>query len=244
MPFETGPVIRPVALRENRRRPPHMEGGLLRRCLSRLGRGIGIAGCLGVLAAGPAAAQANVSGRTPQACAAITDDADRLACFDALFPRQMPAGAEPGAWALRIETSMLANRPNVYLDVKSRETVPADYGTPERARLRVQCVENTTSVLFRLAGNYMSDYGEAGLIRYRIDDQPAQSVRGNATRDNLAIGLTTGSAAIPFVRRLFSASSLLVEVQPVNKSNAPVTLTFPVAGLEQAIAPLRKACHW
>jgi len=57
-----------------------------------------------------------------------------------------------------------------------------------------------------------------------------------------AFGFWQGDKAVPFVKRLLSAKRLLVETTPFGAR--PVLAEFPVEGLNEAVAPLRKACGW
>ena len=57
-----------------------------------------------------------------------------------------------------------------------------------------------------------------------------------------SLGLGDGFAAIPFVKKLFGHSKLLI--QAASFSDSTVTAEYDIAGLEEAIAPLREACHW
>ena len=51
-----------------------------------------------------------------------------------------------------------------------------------------------------------------------------------------------GANAIGFAKKLFSGNNLLIRATPYSDSS--IQVEFPIAGLEQAIAPLRKACKW
>jgi type VI secretion system protein VasI len=60
------------------------------------------------------------------------------------------------------------------------------------------------------------------------------------------VGLWTGATAIPFIKQLFGAKQLLVRMTPRSATDLMGRLMgrFRVEGLEQAIEPLRRQCHW
>jgi hypothetical protein len=71
-----------------------------------------------------------------------------------------------------------------------------------------------------------------------ISDAAAKTKSSDESNDNEALGLWSGGAAIPFIKELFGATTLLVRATPFNES--AVTAELPIAGLEEAIKPLRE----
>jgi type VI secretion system protein VasI len=180
-----------------------------------------------------------------KSCAPIAEPLDRLACYDAIFnPAPDLDLPENGLWDVRVEETAINNRQDVHLELASEGVVPVEYGLPQQAKLRIRCLNNVTSTLFSVGGNYMSEYGRFGEITYRIDNGAPRTIRGRVTSDNQSIGLPTGAAAIPFVQQILAADTLLVSVNPVNRDESPVALVFHVEGLDKAIQPLRQSCGW
>ena len=107
--------------------------------------------------------------------------------------------------------------------------------------LVIRCVENTTALYFHFGGLFMSDL-DHGHVEYRIDKKKPSSRRFQESNDHEALGLWSGAGSIPFIKEMFGAEKLLIRATP--HSESMVTGEFNIGGLEQAIEPLRKACHW
>lgn len=177
-------------------------------------------------------------------CARIDSDLDRLACYDRAAGRT-PAVSQTtpaeGDWSVRTETSELTDETNVFMSVHSEEDINCGWNRGGRIQLLVRCMENTTSVIF-LTDCHMTSHGGYGVVDYRVDDNPARDIRMEESTSNRALGLWVGRRSIPFIRNLFGARQLIARMTPYAEN--PFTVTFDIAGLEDAIAPLRAACNW
>lgn len=195
----------------------------------------------GPASTGPSFAQTENTG---QSCAAIEDGGARLLCYDAVFrvthSNDAPAGL--GIWKSDADTSKIDDSKEVYLSVDSAEPVSTKFGEGDPATLTVRCQKRTTAVSIYFGGAFMADSGGFGKVVYRIDKKPAVTKAWDVSTSNKHLGLWNGGTAIPFIKSLFGANQVLIEATPFNEDS--VTLTFPVAGLESAIKPLRDACKW
>ncbi|WP_163265588.1 type VI secretion system-associated protein TagO [Chelativorans alearense] len=192
-----------------------------------------------ILAAGSAIA-------APDACIQIDSDLDRLACYDreaGRTPKQEILPTPAGKWSVRKETSKLTDQTNVFLTVASEETVNCGWNSGDKIRLYVRCMENSTSLIFQ-TGCHMtsSDYNDYGHITYRLDDEKARTVSGDESTNNRSLGLWSGGRSIPVIKQMFGKSQMIVRMTPYSES--PFTATFNIAGLDEAITPLRQACSW
>ena len=86
------------------------------------------------------------------ACHAIKTDSDRLACYDQqtgfLVSEKEPVKeASTGQqWHKSEENSSLDGRTDVWLSVDSKNSQPNQIGSPEKARLWVRCMNNSTNL--------------------------------------------------------------------------------------------------
>jgi type VI secretion system protein VasI len=179
-------------------------------------------------------------------CIRIDNDLDRLACYDkeaGRTPKQEKLPSSAGKWEIQKETSKLTDQTNVYLTVESNEIIDCGWNHGDRIRLWVRCVENTTALVFQ-TGCHMtsSSYSDYGKITYRLDEEKAQTIRANESTNNRSLGLWSGARSIPIIKKMFGKSSMIVRMTPFSEN--PFTATFNISGLEDAIAPLRKACKW
>lgn len=177
-------------------------------------------------------------------CVTLDSDLDRLACYDGVAGRtpQVDQSEDPDSeWNVRTETSALTDEENVILSVRSEEVIDCGWNRGDRIRLYVRCIENTTAFIFT-TNCHMTSHGGYGTVDYRIDDAPARQIRMQESTNNRSLGLWYGGQSIPLIRSLFGARQLIARMTPFSENS--FTVTFNVAGLEEAIAPLREACHW
>jgi type VI secretion system protein VasI len=182
---------------------------------------------------------------TPEQCGAVDDGAERLVCYDLLFrvDRKAPTASSQSRWVVSSETSRLDDTTNVFLTLVSSDTFPRRFsGGAAHGSMIVRCMENTTSMIFRMGDHHLADLQSYGRITYRIDETSAKTQRFVESTDNRALGLWNGGSSIPFVKALFGAENLLVQITPFGES--PITVDFPIAGIEDEIVPLREACGW
>lgn len=145
-------------------------------------------------------------------------------------------------WRVSESTSEIDDSPRVILSVSSSDLIRDKFGRVGRGDLVLRCLENTTVLYVNFAGNFMSDHGSYGNVTYRIDDAEARTARMRESTNHESLGLWSGGASIPVIKRMFGHDTLIVRATPYNES--PVTITFPISGLSEEIKPLREACHW
>ncbi|WP_457650856.1 type VI secretion system-associated protein TagO [Profundibacter sp.] len=180
-----------------------------------------------------------------QECITIDNDLDRLACYDKASgrtPITETVTPNDGKWNVRIERSEFKDTKDVYLSLDSNEPVQCRFGSAETVTLLLRCSENTTSIFFSTPCHVTSGYGGYGNVEYRVDDKPAGKRGFQESTDNRALGLWRGGSSIPFIKKLFGGKELLIRFTPYGES--PKTASFAIVGIDDAIKPLREACHW
>jgi len=185
----------------------------------------------------------------PKACAAIKKDADRLECFDLIFKKTIissPANDTKykgnGSWDVYIEKSKIDDTENVRLRLRSDKKHQTRFRREEFIELNILCRENKTDMYVNFGSSFMSDTLGAGKVTYRIDARKARKRQFTGSTDHSSLGLWGGGNAIPFVKQLFGARKLLIRAVPYSEN--AITADFSITGIENAIKPLRKACHW
>ena len=181
-------------------------------------------------------------GQTFEECAELVRNSDRVACFDAL--RSGGAGVSGGgAWTVRQEPSEFTDDTNVYLSLESSDSSVCGRNRDDKVVLWIRCREDTTSVLFQTSCHMTSSsYHDYGDVHYSLDGGPPAMVAMTKWRDNFSLGLWRGDEAIPFIRHILEADVMTARMKPFDEDI--FTVSFAIAGLPQAIAPLRAACHW
>lgn len=175
-------------------------------------------------------------------CGAIENVAERLLCYDGIFRTpntDMPARTN---WDVSISTSPLTDEQTVVALVLSNEEISCGRSTDQRMILLVRCKENSTSLYFDTGCHMTSGHGDYGKMEMRIDTQTAISVSGAESTNNEALGLWGGAKSIPIIKKMLGGELLTVRMTPFVQN--PFVVTFNIAGMQSAIAPLRKACSW
>ncbi len=155
-------------------------------------------------------------------CTAIAGDAERLACYDALF--LSPNG---GAEAISVT-------------LQSEQLIPARPSGRAPATMTVSCEAGVLRVAFAFAGNTMSALGRDAGITLQYDLQAGRSRTLPVNPENTAILLNTTSEAAAFIDGLNGATNLTVRVTPVNSRS--LSVRFRVDGFFEEVAPVVAAC--
>lgn len=179
------------------------------------------------------------------ACIRTESDLDRLACYDKAAgrtPAVIPL-APKGRWQTHAEKSALTDRTTVVLSLASNESPNCGWNRGAKITLVLRCHENRTAAYFD-TGCHMasSDYNSYGRIEYRIDDEKARTANGDASTDNRSLGLWTGDQSIPFIKSLLGKKKLTARMTPYGEN--PFTVSFDISGVDDVVAPLRRACGW
>jgi hypothetical protein len=166
------------------------------------------------------AAFAQTSGAT---CGVITDNAERLACYDKLF---RGAGTPDNGLSVTFE---------------SEQQIPARPSGRGRAQFTVSCEAGVLSAQFSFASQLLSATGDFAPVTFQLDQQSARTRTLNTSPDNTAVGFWTTADAEAFLATLEGASELAVRITPT--SYRSLSIRFRLEGVLDAIAPIRAACQ-
>jgi type VI secretion system protein VasI len=200
----------------------------------------GVAGlwCMAVFALPPDASAA------PADCALLENAQDRLVCFDKQFPRSTPASTGPaGNWQTSSRTSEFTDLTSHVISASSQESAACRWNRGEPVHLKVQCLNNATSLVLE-TNCYMtsSRYRSYGEVLYRIDNEEPKVVRMEASPDNRSLGLWGGENSIPLIREMVGKSKFTARLTPY--AEKPFTATFDITGLDEALKDVRAECSW
>lgn len=147
-----------------------------------------------------------------------------------------------GPWSILEVVPPVGSQNSLMMSSPSYQTLPGIFGREEEATLLLTCIENTTRFEVRFGENFMSDVGDYGTLIYKLDDEPPVALAASASADNYSLGLFTGAQAIPFIVSMFGNEQLFVS--STSFTGRTLTASFSIAGLEDAVEPLRELCNW
>lgn len=165
----------------------------------------------------------------------------RLTTF-AIVALLASAGTAHG-WKLETKTSPIDDSTNVMLSLESAHTVRGRYRNPARLTIMAFCRENQTSLFVHFGGHFMasSEYHDWGYLTYRVDKEKAKTSNWQESTSHESLALS-GADAITTLKDWADGESLFVKATPFSAN--PVSATFKIAGLREALTPLVKACGW
>ncbi|MEN5300344.1 type VI secretion system-associated protein TagO [Brucella sp. TWI559] len=136
---------------------------------------------------------------------------------------------------------MLRQKHTLFL--RSKEVVNCGWNRGERIALILRCKEKKTSLYFDTVCHMASsDYNDYGDVTYRLDADKARTVGMSESTDNKAVGLWSGGKSIPVIKQMLGKNEMVVRMTPYGQS--PFTASFKIAGLSDAIKPIREECKW
>jgi type VI secretion system protein VasI len=157
-----------------------------------------------------------------------------------VVPSRRPSGSYK-AWLYRTETSRVDDSTSIILLLSARDLARDRVGRTFRFELSIRCAEGTTAFAIDFDGLVVSAQSAAE-VTWRVDGRPPGVMAMQHSSDNRALGLWSTETAVPFIQTLFGGQTLVIQANPL--SGTQMIAEFPIAGIEEAIAPLRQACGW
>lgn len=166
-----------------------------------------------------------VSAQTTGAdCAAIADDGQRLACYDALFRNGSPADA--------------ADAPVV---IQSQTLIPAQPAGREPATMTFSCDAGELELRFGFAGNLLSATGSSTGITFTRDLSGDQVMTLPPSDNGTELIMSPTARVASFLDWLRGGTNVTVRVTPA--SNRSLSVRFRIAELQTELAPLLQSCR-
>ena len=175
-------------------------------------------------------------------CADKYSDAERLICFDNIAKNlkvnepKKEIIANKGKWVTTIDTSPIDDSQKVTLTLEAETSIRGNYSS-STPTLILRCSENKTEAY--IAWDVYLGIGTTKVLT-RLDRDKARTKTWGLSTDNKATFVPGSNTT--FIKSLIGHKKLLTQTTPYGAS--PVMTTFQLSGLNDAVKPLRKACHW
>lgn len=173
-------------------------------------------------------------------CAILAGALERLDCYDNIAKNnnltveqtQDHNTTSKGEWDVDIEINPIDDSKTVVLSVKSSSGV-SFFGTPGAFVLR--CKSNETDAYI----NWGNLLGRRAFVVSRIGKEEAKRKEWHLSTNRKSSFHPT---PVSFIKNMIGHDILVAQIAPLGKS--PITTTFNISGLENAVVPLREACGW
>jgi type VI secretion system protein VasI len=115
------------------------------------------------------------------------------------------------------------------------------HGPAQRAALIIRCRESKTD-LFVVYSDVVDGMEHSIRVQYRIGNRPIKSESWGISQDCTSYGTWQTPATIPFIKSLLYADDFYVRGNAGSMGTSEAS--FKLVGIQEAIAPVRNACHW
>lgn len=166
--------------------------------------------------------------------------------IDQVEPASAPAPAPPppkpkkppSLWQRGTDKSALTDQTSVYWILTAKEQTRGTLGLLKYAELQLMCLKNETRLIFDF-NDYMGS--DPVVIAYRVDGGNVQRINADVSEGGRVFGFWNGTG-IPLVKKIQKANEMVVSAKPYNE--AAIEAIFPIAGMDEAVADVRKQCGW
>ena len=172
-------------------------------------------------------------------CTLTAGEFERFECYDTIAKNNnlaLKVARENdftplGDWDMDVSLNPIDDSLTIVLTVKSYNTKSS--GGPIHLILR--CKSNKTEAYI----SWNKDLGSDAFVLTRIGKEKAKTSEWNLSTDNTA---SFHPRPISFIKNMFGKHKLVAQITPY-KDN-PITTTFKISRIENAVQQLRKTCNW
>jgi type VI secretion system protein VasI len=161
-------------------------------------------------------------------CKAMSDNLDKNRCLADLMTN---------SWGTTLSVDKLDGSKSIFVTIASADGMNLEQGVGKAYALSIRCLKNRTELLLSWPA-YLGH--QAAEVRWRLDRQPVTTERWSTS--------TSGRTAfapnpIDLTKKMLGRNEFVAGISAYGKATA-TTVTFRLAGLDEAIKPLRELCKW
>jgi type VI secretion system protein VasI len=203
-------------------------------------------------------------------CSVIKSDLRRLTCYDQAFgqhpgtdaapsPRVEATPASPPSptangdltvpdgqtgWTNKESASGLDNSKTevaILPAASTRLSRFAESKLQQHAALIIRCKEGKTDLYIGYT-DLVDGMEHTIAVQYRVGNEPVKKSRWGISQDFESYGTWQTAETIPLIKSLLKADEFYVRGDAGSMGTSEAS--FKLAGIEQAVAPVRQSCHW
>lgn len=180
-------------------------------------------------------------------CQSLKDNNKRLQCYDLMSKGDedkepdglqdgLPQG-DVGGWKIEKTQSQIDDSWNVFVSLASNSPVRTPFGEYINPSIYAVCREGRTE--FFVHWGVFIGVDQTTMIQ-RIDSEKASKKVLTISTDSKSV-FYTGNA-IPVAKKLMNSKKLYLQIIPYGEN--AIDATFNLAGMSEALKPLRHECKW
>lgn len=177
-------------------------------------------------------------------CHAIASILTRGQCYDQVVEdynlntlRENDVATTPGKWKVSLEKSPVDDSQNVYMSLMANDYIQRPDGKYVRPALILRCAQGVGQGY--VAWDKTVTDGPDVTINTRFGNSQIFAARWKLSSDKQATFIPDAAA---FTALILKVPVFYIKAAPLFAD--PMDATFDVRGLENAMAPMRQACHW
>lgn len=174
-----------------------------------------------------------VAQTSANSCSVIEDPAQRLACFDKLFPKtNQPSLSQ--SWHISEDRSPIDDSAQISAFLLPRGS-ENKIVMLDSVALGLRCHNSTISAIITTG---TSSAAETTKVTHRTGDKAPQTMLWERSANFMSVGLWSDEESVPFIKQLKNNSMLSVRID-----TPPVEVMFDLADVEDITAKIAKACE-
>jgi type VI secretion system protein VasI len=142
-------------------------------------------------------------------------------------------------WLQISKTDKLDDSQMIGIAASANELISNSIGMDKQVLLFIRCNKNETDFAIQTPRVIGGGYGDGAQVKWKIDQGKISTEQWAVASNATAV---FARQPVPMLKSMIGKTQLIVSVPSYDK--APETVTFNLAGLEDALKPIREQCKW
>jgi type VI secretion system protein VasI len=142
-------------------------------------------------------------------------------------------------WIMQVAKDDLDGKATTTVYRTATKMVDGPLHMPQPVALVVRCDKDTTDVIVKWPTVIESDVNAGVKVKYRIDDS---AITSDTWTRSTSLEAVYVNKPVDLLKKMIAKKELVVQLTPFQGS--PVSVTFNLDGLADALKPIREQCKW